>query len=130
MTYNGRVEEIGDMELSYGHQEIEASNLSLEPGKVKLLLKTEWDSLSRDAEFELLKEGYLYAKCTDDQSLNDVVSGRILHLTNRDESPVQAAGIGQQAQFILFQDSKPRYAIIKGFVIDLTKELQELSFPE
>ena len=130
MTYNGRVEEIGDMELSHGHQEIEASNLSLEPGKVKLLLKTEWDSLSRDAEYELLKEGYLYAKCTDNQSLSGAVSGRILHLTNRDESPVQAPGIGQQAQFILFQDSKPRYAIIKGFVIDLTKELQELSFPE
>jgi len=104
--------------------------LSLEPGKVKLLLKTEWDSLSRDAEFELLKEGYLYAKCTDDQTLTGASNGRILHLTDQDESPVQAAGIGQQAQFILFQDSKPRYAIIKGFVIDLTKELQELSFPE
>ena len=77
-----------------------------------------------------LKEGYLYVKCTDVETLNGAVSGRILHLSNRDDSPVQAAGIGQQAQFILFQDSKPRYAIIKGFVIDLTKELQELSFPE
>jgi hypothetical protein len=130
MTYNGRVEEIGDMELNFGHQEIEASNFSLSPGKVKFLLKAEWDSLSRDAEFELLKEGYLYVKCTDNQTLTGALSGRILHLTNQDESPVQAAKIGQQAQFVLFQESKPRYAIIKGFVVDLSKELQDLSFPE
>jgi len=130
MTYNGRVEEIGDMELSYGHQEIEASSMNLVPGKVKLLLKSEWDSLSRDAEFELLKDGFLYVKYTDTQTPIGAVSGRILHLTNQDKSPVQAPSIGQQAQFVLFSNSKPRYAIIKGFVIDLTKDLQDLSFPE
>lgn len=130
MTYNGRVEEIGDMELSYAHQEIEASTMNLVPGKVKFLMKAEWDSLSRDKEFELLKEGYLYVKHTDSQSSSGSVSGRILHLTNQDNSPVQTATIGQQAQFILIEGSKPRYAIIKGFVIDLTKELQDLTFPE
>lgn len=130
MTYNGRVEEIGDMELSYGHQEIDASSMNLVPGKVKFLLKSEWDSLSRDAEFELLKDGFLYVKYTDAQTPIGTVSGRILHLTNQDKRPIQAPSIGQQAQFVLFSDSKPRYAIIKGFVIDLTKELQDLSFPE
>lgn len=130
MTYNGRVEEIGDMELSYGHKEIEATELSLVPAKVKLMTKLEWDSLSREAEFELLKEGYLYVKYTDAQTSNGLVNGRILHLLNQDSSPVQAPSIGQQAQFILMQDSKPRYAIIKGFVIDLNKDLSELTFPE
>lgn len=130
MTYNGRVEEIGDMELSYGHQEIEASNLELVPGKVKFLLKSEWDSLSRDNEFELLKEGYLFVKLTDSAISNGAHKGRILTITNQESSPIQTAAIGQQAQFILIENSKARYAIIKGFVIDLTKELKDLTFPE
>lgn len=126
MAYNGRIEEIGDMELNYGHNEIEASQLNLVPGKVKLLLKSEWDKLTQEEEFQLVKEGYLYVKWTDAKSPDGPMSGRLLNLSNTETEPVKAAGIGQQAQFILAKDGKPEYAVINGFVLDLNKEMKQV----
>jgi hypothetical protein len=126
MSYNGRIEELGDMELNYGHDEIEASQLSLIPGKVKLLLKSEWDKLTQEEEFQLVKEGFLFVKWTDTKSPSGPVSARLLNLTNAETGPVKAAGIGQQAQFILTKEGKPEYAIINGFVLDLNKEMKQV----
>jgi hypothetical protein len=126
MSYNGRIEELGDMELNYGHDEIEASQLSLIPGKVKLLLKSEWDKLTQEEEFQLVKEGFLFVKWTDIKSPSGPVSARLLNLTNAETGPVKAAGIGQQAQFILTKEGKPEYAVINGFVLDLNKEMKQV----
>ena len=126
MSYNGRIEELGDMELNYGHNEIEASQLSLVPGKVKPLLKSEWDKLTQEEEFQLVKEGYLFVKWTDTKSPAGPMSARLLNLTNMETGPLKAAGIGQQAQFILTKEGKPEYAVINGFVLDLNKEMQQV----
>jgi hypothetical protein len=126
MAYNGRIEELGDMELNYGHDEIEASQLTLIPGKVKLMQKSEWDRLTQEEEFQLVKEGYLYVKWTDTQSPAGPVSARFLNLTNAESGPLKSAGIGQQAQFILTKDGKPEFAVINGFVLNLSKEMQQV----
>ena len=126
MSYNGQIEELGDLELSYGHDEIEASQFSLIPGKVKSILKSEWDKLTQEEEFQLIKEGYLFVKWLDAKSPVGPLSNRILNLTNNDIGPLKAAGIGQQAQFLLTREGKPEFAVINGFVLDLNKDLQQV----
>ena len=126
MSYNGQIEELGDLELSYGHDEIEASQFSLIPGKVKSILKSEWDKLTQEEEFQLIKEGYLFVKWLDAKSPVGPLSNRLLNLTNNDIGPLKAAGIGQQAQFLLTREGIPEFAVINGFVLDLNKDLQQV----
>ena len=126
MSYNGQIEELGDLELSYGHDEIEASQFSLIPGKVKSLLKSEWDKLTQEEEFQLIKEGYLFVKWLDAKSPVGPLSNRILNLTNNDIGPLKAAGIGQQAQFLLTREGKPEFAVINGYLLNLNQDMQQL----
>jgi hypothetical protein len=96
------------------------------PGKVKSLLKSEWDKLTHEEEFQLIKEGYLFVKWSDAQSPAGPMSDRLLNLTNNETGPLKAAGIGQQAQFLLTKEGKPEFAVINGYVLDLNKDLQLL----
>ena len=122
MFYNGRIEELGDMELNYGHHELDASQLSLIPGNVKTLTKAEWDKMTKEEEFQLIREGYLFVKLSDSAAPGGPIKDRLLNLTNQDNGPFKAAGIGQQAQFLLVKDGKPEAAVVNGYLIDLNKE--------
>lgn len=122
MSYNGRIEELGDVELTYGYDEVEASSLAFQPGKVKLMKKSEWEGLNSRQELDLIKEGYLFVKWTDGKSPSGPLSGRLLNLTNNESNSVRSASIGQQAQFLLTKEDKPVYAVINGYMVDLNKE--------
>ena len=126
MFYNGRIEELGDMELNYGHHEIDASQFNLSPGKVKALTKAEWDKLTKEEEFQLIKEGFLFVKLSDSTSPAGPLKDRLINLTNQEDGPLKAAEIGQQAQFLLVKDGKPEAAVLNGYLIDLNKEMPEV----
>lgn len=121
MFYNGRIEELGDMELNYGHHELDASQMSVMPGKVKTLTKAEWDAMTRAEEFKLIREGYLFVKLSDSTAPAGPLKDRLLNLTNQDNGPFKAPGIGQQAQFLLVKEGKPEAAVVNGYLIDLNK---------
>lgn len=123
ISYNGRIEELGDVELTYGYDEIEASNLTFAPGNIKLMRKSEWEVLSPQQELDLIREGFLFVKWTDAASPAGPMSARLLNLTNREVNTIQSASIGQQAQFLLSRDGKPVYALLNGYVLDLTKDV-------
>jgi hypothetical protein len=126
MSYNGRIEELGDVELSHGYDEIEASSLTLTPGNIKLMRKSEWEALSPQQEFDLIRDGYLFVKWTDATSPSGPLSARLLNLTNKEINPIQNASIGQQAQFLLSKDGKPVYALLNGYVLDLNKDVTDV----
>lgn len=123
MSYNGRIEELGDVELTHGYDEIEASNLTFTAGNIKLMRKSEWETLSPQQELDLIREGYLFVKWTDGTSPAGPLNARLLNLTNKATNTIQSASIGQQAQFLLSRDGKPVYALLNGYVVDLTKDV-------
>ena len=123
MSYNGRIEELGDVELTHGYDEIEASSLTLTPGNIKLMRKSEWEALSPLQELELIRAGYLFVKWTDGTSPSGPLKARLLNLTNKETNTIQTASIGQQAQFLLSRDGKPVYVVLNGYVLDLTKDV-------
>jgi hypothetical protein len=123
MSYNGLIEELGDVELTHGYDEIEASSLTLTAGSIKLMSKSEWEALSPQQELDLIRAGYLFVKWTDGISPSGPLNARLLNLTNKELNTIQTASIGQQAQFLLSRDGKPVYALLNGYVLDLTKNV-------
>ncbi len=123
MAYNGRIEELGDVERTYGYDEIEASSLTFTPGNVKQMSKREWEALSLQQELDLIRAGYLFVKWKDAASPVGPLRSRLLNLTNKETNNIQSASIGQQAQFLLNRDGKPVYALLNGYVLDLSKEV-------
>lgn len=123
MAYNGRIEELGDVERTYGYDEIEASSLTFTPGNVKQMSKREWEALSLQQELDLIRAGYLFVKWKDAASPAGPLRSRLLNLTNKKTNNIQSASIGQQAQFLLSRDGKPVYALLNGYVLDLSKDV-------
>lgn len=126
MSYHGRIDEIGDQELIYGYDEIDASGMRFVPGKVKTLSQAEWNRLSPAQELELVKQGYLFVKWSDAKSPTGPLMNRLLNLTNDNQSPVQFAGTGERAHFLVEKDGKPLYAVINGYKVDLAAEAKAL----
>jgi hypothetical protein len=126
MSYNGRIEELGDVELSHGYNEIEASSLTFTSGNIKLMRKSEWEALSPQQELDLIREGYLFVKWTDGTSPLGPLHARLLNLINKETNPIQTASVGQQAQFLLSRDGKPVYALLNGYVLDLNKDVTDV----
>ena len=127
MTFSGRIAELGDQELVFGYDEIDASGLKFTPAKIKTMSRAEWEKLSPQQELDLIKEGYLFVKWKDGKSPTGAIKNRLLNLTNGNETPVQVAGIGQNAQFLLTKDGKPVYAVVNGYKVDLNQPAKVLS---
>jgi hypothetical protein len=127
MMFSGRIAELGDQELVFGYDEIDASGLKFTPAKIRTMTRGEWERLSPQQELDLIKEGYLFVKWSDGKSPTGAIKNRLLNLTNGSETLVQAAGIGQNAQFLLTRDGKPVYAIVNGYKVDLNQPAKVLS---
>lgn len=126
MSYSGRIAELGDQELVFGYDEIDASGLKFAPGKIKTLTKVEWDRLSPQQELDLIKEGFLFVKWSDAKSPAGAIKRRLLNLTNSTENTVQTAGIGQSAHFLLTKEGKPVFAVVNGYKVDLSQPARAL----
>lgn len=124
MNYNGSLVRIAGLDSTYAYQEIDANGLNIVNGKTKLLTRTEWEKLTPEKELKLIKNGYLYVKWENESSPIGPIRDRLLNLTNKEMffEPVVTA----PANFILVKDEKPMYAVINGFVIDLSVEAKPL----
>lgn len=127
MSYSGRIAELGDQELVFGYDDIDATGLKFTPARIKTMTRTEWDKLTPQQELDLIKEGYLFVKWSDGKSPTGAIKDRLLNLTNSNDSTVQAAGIGQNAQFLLTKDGKPVYAVVNGYKVDLSQPAKVLT---
>ncbi|GAA4296653.1 M14 metallopeptidase family protein [Nibribacter koreensis] len=121
--HKSTVEEIGDMSVFYGYQEVDGKGLNLVPGKVLETPIQDLADLTHERLMQLLSEGYTTVRmATIPQNINPVeqlplnvvhVSGKVSH----------NLGLDRMANFVLRQqDGTVRYAIVNGFVYDLQGE--------
>ena len=124
--FSGRIAELGDQELIFGYDEIDAAGLKFTPAKIKTMTRAEWDKLSPQQELDLIRQGFLFVKWSDGKSPTGAIKSRLLNLTNNTEIPTQVAGIGQNAQFLLTRNSKPVFAVVNGYKVDLSQPAKVL----
>jgi hypothetical protein len=118
------IEELGDMSVFYGYDEIDGSGLTLVPGKVYPKPFKNITALTIGQLKELLKAGYttipvesLPPAGFDPQLLK-------VNITTNPERVNHTLKLENKANFVLRDESdEVRFVIINGFVYDLSKDL-------
>ncbi len=119
--YRSTVEEIGDMSVFNSYEELNGDELILTPGKVYATPLANVEALTPERTKELLQAGYTTVKLERvPRGLNPV--NLPMNVLSRSGSANHILGLGRGANFTLkTPDGQVRYAIVNGFIYDLSK---------
>ncbi|WP_242918655.1 M14 family zinc carboxypeptidase [Pontibacter liquoris] len=117
------VQEIGDMRVFYGYEEVDGTGLILVPGKVYGTAFEDLAALTPQRSLQLLREGYTTVRL---HTLPDTAADPLqlpLNITSASGKVSHTLSINGGADFVLKQaDGQVRYVIVNGFVYDLQGE--------
>lgn len=118
--HSSAVEEIGDMSVFHGYEELDATGLTLVPGKVYKEPIASLDELTTELGTGLLRQGYTTVRV---RHLPDVLpdpTSLPLNVTGIDTIVNHQLTLDEPANLILKDgEGQARYAILNGFVYDL-----------
>lgn len=120
----GNVEDLGDTQVYFGMEELDASGLKYQEGKV---YPTAFDSISELDEakaLELMKQGYLAVKVKNGAK-GDLHGLPILVLQSTN-SYASGWKTGSNPTFLLEKGGVPSYAVVNGYLIDLQNPKKQL----
>ncbi|MEN7548377.1 M14 family zinc carboxypeptidase [Rapidithrix thailandica] len=126
LKFTASIEDLGDLSTFYGYEEIDASGMTVVPGKVYPRPLHSWKEAQQIDFNELLKAGYLFVKVHQlerDKSFTNVPINWIAY--QRPLPPIDIT-LGSTANFLLVKQGSPCYAIVNGFIYDLTQGRNEI----
>lgn len=124
----GWVEDLGDLQESFGYDQVDASSLHFVQGKVSDKMISSVKELSKSQAFALLKQGFMAIR------LNPAVVGSAeqfhnlpIHVFSQPAFyTTSRIDLGGTANFYLADESGAlRYAVLNGYLIDLSQPLKE-----
>ncbi|WP_229252572.1 M14 family zinc carboxypeptidase [Dyadobacter helix] len=127
--YYSKIEDFGDLHPQYGSEELDATGLTVEKGKVYPTSFRNLGEISKLNALNLLKEGYTYVRLTPDSNTRAAglyFTSSPLHILRSSQGgPSGTPGLGNTATFILKKGTVVKYAVVNGFVYDLDKEISK-----
>ncbi|NNK12071.1 MAG: peptidase M14, partial [Flavobacteriaceae bacterium] len=121
--FSSRIIDQGDLSTYYGYNTFDAEGFQLVPGKVypdKMVDISEIEENS-DKFKDLLKQGYTYIRVKSIPQ-DALLSPFPMHLlSEKYELPDFALEAGKNPTFLLQKDGDYKFAVINGFLIDLTE---------
>ncbi len=124
--YKNVIDEIGDLSIYYGYQEVDCNGMTGEEGKV---YPKKFGSLAEVKKLnlkDLYKEGYTSVVVEKEKIKEEFTTLGINILLNTDKrykkvgSPL--AAMGKNPDIVIRQNGKVRYVVINGFIQDVDKE--------
>jgi hypothetical protein len=111
------VEDLGDMQVFFGFETLDATGLQYTQGKVYPTIFESVMDLSEEKAIELLRQGFLAVKIKNGEA-RQVHDLPILILKSTEKF---SGGwmTGSVPNFLLAKEGKPRYAVVNGYLIDL-----------
>ena len=121
------VEELGDMSVFHGYEELNAEGLTLIPGKVYDQVFNNLDELTQELSEELLCKGYTTVRVAALPGVLPDPTSLPLNVVNLDGLVNHQLRLDEGANFIL-QDTEgnTRFAVLNGFLYDLQGKRPEL----
>jgi len=124
-----RVEDIGDLPESFGYDELDAQGLHFVEGKIAPNAAATLESITPEAAFDLLKKGYIAVGIQNlSAGKNNTLHGLPIHVFGANgfaSTPVIDLG-GTANFYVANAAGELKYAILNGYLIDLSKPLHEI----
>src|SRR5690606_6292750 len=113
-----RISDVGDLGEHFGYAELDAAGLHFMPGKVYPQVFDSIDKVSLAQAMDLLRQGYHAIQLA--QMPEDRRHGLPLVAFHRKPPAMATPHIGRAANFFLAKAGTPAYAVINGYLIDLS----------
>jgi len=120
---NGVVDDLGDLSIFYGFEELDASGLEVVEGKVYPSLFKDLAEISNQKALELLKEGFLAVSVKE--SLDRELHGLPLLVMKNNSAVSTGIRSGGTPNFFLAKNGELRYAIVNGYLVDILNPLSQ-----
>jgi len=114
---SGSVEDLGDMQVFFGFEELDATGMTFTTGKVYEKVFENIEALDDAQALELLKQGFMAVRVKNGaaRQLHELPI-LVLKSTNTFSSGWMT---GSTPNFFLSKDGALKYAIVNGYLIDL-----------
>jgi hypothetical protein len=114
---SGLVEDVGDMQVFYGFETLDATGLQYTEGKVCPTAFESVDKISEAEAMDLLRQGFLAVKVKNGEARQ--IHGLPILVLKATEKFSGGWTTGSVPNFFLAKDGELKYAVINGYLIDL-----------
>jgi hypothetical protein len=118
--YRSMIEELGDMSVNYGFDELDAAGMRAVPGRVYPHLLPNITAVRQLDCVKLLLQGYTTVRVDRYETPERYTDLPINIVTGKKDQNYEIA-LSQSPNFLLQENGRFRYAIVNGFVYDLTE---------
>jgi hypothetical protein len=119
--YQSVIDELGDLSVYYGYDELDAAGMKVVPGKTYPKILRDSQELTKLGINVLLQQGYTSVRIKKYTFENGVNNLPINIITDKREHLHQIA-LNHVPNFLLQENDEVKYAIINGFLFDLRVE--------
>ncbi|MBT8204651.1 MAG: peptidase M14 [Eudoraea sp.] len=124
--YSSRIIDQGDLSTYYGYETFNAEGYKVIPGKVYPKVLSKVKDMDGEEYLHNLKQGYLYFRIAESLEGLPFTPGPF-HLINDDyKIPELRLEVGRNPTFLLEKDGKADYAVVNGFLIDLSQSEKQI----
>ncbi len=112
------ITDVGDLQEIYGYTELDAEGYHFMPGEVHPRVFQDISEISPEQAMEFLRQGYTTVRLANLPENRH--HGLPLVIFNQRQPPLASPNLGNQGSFFLAREGKPIYAVINGYLIDLS----------
>ncbi|WP_037500922.1 M14 family zinc carboxypeptidase [Sphingobacterium deserti] len=117
----GHVEDIGDLDIAYGYDELEEQGLTFVQGKTYPQAFESVDDISIDRAWSLLKDGFVAVK-VNSRGADRLHNLPLVVFTQPSFTPTGQISLLGTSNFLLGSGGQLKYAVINGYLIDLSQK--------
>ncbi len=123
----GRITDIGDLSTNYGYRDRDLTGFELIPAAIYPRIVKDDQELSKINFRELHQDGYAYIRMEEVPEGVNFVDYPIV-VASLDAQVDPEVRLGGDATFFIGKDGKIVYAVINGFMFDVTRQDHEIDF--
>lgn len=119
--YEGEIEEIGDMSVFHGYNEVDCSGMEVIKGKVFPDKFETLDDIRKADLKSILLQGYTAVKC-DEKPDKRFVDLPVNIVNDTSDTNDKVLKLNSPADLCIYNDEKLRYIIVNGFLYDINSD--------
>lgn len=113
------IQDIGDLSIFFGFQELDLSGYEIQPGKIYSEEKFKLSDISELEFYDYYKDGY--TMLTTGDSIDIRFTEVPINITGSSYDPVNFLRIGGPADFVLSKNGRIEYVVVNGFIQKVKK---------